>query len=231
MPSGAGASGFAAEARHQAAQIVSRPPYRQRPSRLADPLAGVLGAIGRASVWLFVHSIGWLGHHLFRPVFHFVFSGLGAGGWAVAALLAIALGTVVGVLLIRRRSRISAKEPIGQTLAAQDPDELERAAEAAEAAGENDLAVRLRFQLGLARLQAVGVIPDRLTMTSRQLRRVLRSQVFDDLASRHESIAYAKEQASPRDVTSARDGWGQLLAETSAEGKDRRTRQEVGSAP
>ena len=231
MPRGAGASGFAAEARHQATQIVSRPPYTRGSSRFPDPLAGMLGAIGRAFVWLFDHSLGWLGRHLLRPAFHFAFSGLGAGGWVVAALLAVAVGTAVGVLLIRRRSRISARPVTGRTLMALDPDELEQAAEAAEAAGENDLAVRLRFQLGLALLQASGAIPDRLTMTSRQLRRILRSQVFDELALRHESIAYAKEKASPRDVASAHDGWGRLLAETSAEGKDRRTRQKVGSAP
>ena len=101
------------------------------------------------------------------------------------------------------------------------PIDLERAAEEAEANGENELAVRLRFRYGLARLEAGGVISDRFTTTSLQLRRILLSSVFDELASRHESITYAQESASPHDVAAARDGWGQLLAEASNEAQCR----------
>jgi len=228
----AGASTFAAVARHQAAQILSRPPYTKRPSRLPDPLGGVLRAIGRAFVWALGHPARWIWHHLLSPIFHGVHGVLGAGGWIVALVLALALGIFVGVLLTRRRSRVaSSPTHEGLRTASEDPVDLERAAEDAEAKGENELAVRLRFQVGLARLEARGVIPDRLTMTSHQLRRTLRSPVFDELASRHESITYAQQPASPRDVAAARKGWGQLLAEAPTTAHKRQeARQTAGSA-
>lgn len=230
MPQAPGASGFAAEARHQAAQILSRPPYAQRPSHFPDPLAGVLGAIGRAFVWVFAHPLDWLFHHMLRPVFHFSFSVLGSGGWIVASVLALGVGALLGVVLIRRRSRISARPTAAKAIAMEDPSDLERAAEAAEAEGDNELAVRLRFQLGLARLQAQGVISHRFTMTSHQLQRIVRSPLFDNLASRHESITYAKQRASADDVTSARDEWGQLLADTQTTAKIRAERETTRAA-
>lgn len=232
MPHTAGTSNFAADARRQAAQILSRPPYTQRPSRLPDPLGGVLRAIGRAFVWAFGPPARWTWRHLLSPVFHSVHGVLGAGGWIVALVLALALGIFVGVLLVRRRSRVgSSPTNRGPRTAGEYPTDLERAAEAAEAKGENELAVRLRFQFGLARLEAGGVIPDRLTTPSHQLRRILHSPVFDELASRHESITYAQEPASPRDVASARNGWEQLLAEASTTAHERQdARETVGSA-
>ncbi len=185
--------------------------------RFPDPLAGVLRAIGRGFVWVFGHPARWLWHQVLVPIVHATHSALGAGGWIVALVLALGLGVLVGVFLIARRSRIASRPTDKRSrTTGEDPTDLERAAEEAEAKGENELAVRLRFQFGLARLEADGVISDRLTTTSHQLRRILRSSVFDELASRHESITYAKEPASPRDVATARDGWGQLLAEAAS---------------
>jgi hypothetical protein len=194
-------------------------------------LAGVLRAIGRGFVWVFGHPARWLWHNGLAPIFHTAHSVLGAGGWVVGLVLALGLGVLVGVLLIRRRSHIAAR-PGGKRPSSvrEDPYALERAAEEAEARGENELAVRLRFQFGLARLEARGAIPDRLTITSLQLRRLLGSPVLDELATRHESITYAREPASPRDVATARDGWAQLLAETSTATHNRLdARQSVGS--
>jgi hypothetical protein len=57
------------------------------------------------------------------------------------------------------------------------------------------------------------VISDQLTTTDRQLRQMLRSGVFDELAARHESIAYARQEASPSDVASARRGWDEILSQ------------------
>jgi len=231
VPHGEGSSGFAASARHEAAQILSRPPYTNRPAQFPNPLAGALRAIGRGFVWVFGHPARWLWHNVLAPIFHTAHNVLGAGGWVVGLLLALGLGVLVGVLIIRRRSRIAARPGAKRPSSVpEDAYALERAAEEAEAKGDNELAVRLRFQFGLARLEARGVIPDRLTMTSHQLRRVLGSPVFDELATRHESITYAREPASPRDVATARDGWGQLLAETSTMAHDRQdARQSVGS--
>lgn len=222
MPSKAGASTFAADVCDQAAQILSRPPYARRPARSADPLGGVLSAIGRGFVWVFGHPARWLLHRVLVPIFHGAHSALGSGGWVVALVLALGLGVFVGVLLVRRRSHIASRPTNKRSRTTDEvPIDLERAAEEAEANGENELAVRLRFRYGLARLEAGGVISDRFTTTSLQLRRILLSSVFDELASRHESITYAQESASPNDVAAARDGWGQLLAEASNEAQCR----------
>ncbi len=229
MPHQAGAGSFAAHARHQAAQILSRPPYTEKPARFPDPLAGVLRAIGRGFVWVFGRPARWLWHHLLAPSFHGIHVALGAGGWIVALVLALGLGVLVGVILVRRRARIAPRPAHGR-LATTDEDlsGMERAAEQAEANGDNELAVRLRFQFGLARLEARGAIADRLTMTSRQMRRTLQSPVFDELAARHESITYARKPATSRDVTSARDGWVRLLGKTPvSEGE--RSGETVGS--
>ena len=130
-------------------------------------------------------------------------------------VLALVFGMLVGLLLIRRRSR-TATRPVADEprTDSEDLTDLERAAEDAAVEGANELAVRLRFRLGLARLEAQGVIPDRRTTTSHQVGLVLQSRVFDELSSRHELITYAQKPALPHDVASARDGWDQLLAET-----------------
>ncbi|MGO9335436.1 MAG: hypothetical protein ACLQCU_15555 [Acidimicrobiales bacterium] len=143
-------------------------------------------------------------------------------------VLALALGMLVGLLLIRRRSRIATRPRADEpTTTGEDLTDLERAAEDAELKGANELAVRLRFRLGLARLEAQGVIPDRRTTTSHQVGLVLQSRVFDELSSRHELITYAQEPALPRDVASARNGWDRLLAETPT---TKRKRQDVWQA-
>ena len=182
----------------------------------------MLSAIGRGFVWVFGHPARWLLHRVLVPIFHGAHSALGSGGWVVALVLALGLGVFVGVLLVRRRSHIASRPTNKRSRTTDEvPIDLERAAEEAEANGENELAVRLRFRYGLASLEAGGVISDRFTTTSLQLRRILLSSVFDELASRHESITYAQESASPHDVAAARDGWGQLLAEASNEAQCR----------
>ncbi|MFZ2056497.1 MAG: hypothetical protein WAV54_03700 [Acidimicrobiales bacterium] len=231
MPHAPGASTFAADARRQAAQILSRTPYTHRPARIPAPLAGALRALGRGFLWAFGPPIRWLWRQALVPFFSATHRLLGAGGWAVVLALALAFGMLVGLLLIRRRSRIATRPTVDELrTAGEDLTDLERAAEDAEVRGANELAVRLRFRLGFARLEAQGVIPDRRTTTSHQVGLVLQSRVFDELSSRHELIAYAQKPALAHDVASARDGWDQLLAETSTtERKRQDVRQAVGS--
>jgi hypothetical protein len=231
VPKAPGASSFATEARRQAARILSGPPYANKPERLPDPLGGVLRAVGRAFVWAFGHPSRWLWRHLLRPGFHVTFSWLGSGGWIVALVLALGLGVLVGVVLIRRRSRIAAQPTSGKPKSPGDRiSELERAVGRAEVEGNNELAVRLRFQLGLQRLEARGVIPEGRTTTSHQLRLILKSPIFDELASRHESITYAHQQATPMDVDSSRVGWGRLLRAAPSSGhRPEHDRQTAGS--
>ena len=231
MPHGGGASSFAAAARHEAAQILSRSPYTNRPARFPDPLAGVLRAIGRGFVWVFGHPARWLWHNVLAPIFHTAHSVLGAGGWVVGLVLALGLGVLVGVLLIRRRSHIAAR-PGGKRPSSvrEHPTcwngRRKRPRPGARTSWRSGCGSSSAWRV----LEARGAIPDRLTITSLQLRRLLGSPVLDELATRHESITYAREPASPRDVATARDGWAQLLAETSTATHNRLdARQSVGS--
>jgi hypothetical protein len=121
---------------------------------------------------------------------------------------------VVGLRLARTRARV------GVTRAAraaemhdEDPGELERAADQAENGGDYELAVRLRFRAGLARLERSGFITGRRTHTSAQLAQLLRSPTFDSLAGQLDRIVYAGLPATAGHVGAARSGWPRIPVE------------------
>ena len=94
----------------------------------------------------------------------------------------------------------------------EDPAELERAAEAAERAGQLDVAVRLRFRAGLLRLGTRGAIHYRPSVTTNEVRRVLGSETFDELARTFDAVAYGGRDAEPPDVDAARREWPRVVA-------------------
>jgi hypothetical protein len=96
--------------------------------------------------------------------------------------------------------------------AAEDPRELERAADGAERAGRLDEALRLRFRAGLLRLGARGAIKYRPSVTTNEVRRVLGSETFDELARTFEAVAYGGRDAVEPDVASARRDWPRVVA-------------------
>jgi Domain of unknown function (DUF4129) len=95
----------------------------------------------------------------------------------------------------------------------EDPDALERAADAAELAGDLDVAVRLRFRAGLLRLGGRGAIRYRPSVTTNEVRRVLGSETFDQLAETFDGIAYGGRDAVPPDVDAARREWPRVVAD------------------
>jgi hypothetical protein len=95
----------------------------------------------------------------------------------------------------------------------EDPDALEVAAEQAERSGDFELAVRLRFRAGLARLERGGLITARRTHTSAQLAGMLRSPTFEALAGQLEGIVYAGHTATADHVGAARSGWPRIPVE------------------
>jgi hypothetical protein len=211
-----GPSNFSSSARQQARDILAKPPYRTTPAHTPRPLAGVLHAIGRAlnaaigrpARWVYRHLLVHVGHG-FRVAF---------GGWwvVVVGALAVALGAAVAVLIVRRRARISAREPRAGSVegGTEDPDEIERRAALAEGSGDHETAVRLRFRAGLLRLQGQGVIADQDAHTDRQLSAMLHSPTFDALAGRHEMIVYAGDRATAADAATARARWPHVLDES-----------------
>lgn len=220
MTGPAKASAFAANARAEARALLSRPPYTRHRSNLPNPVARAVNEVGHAVVWLIGTPARWLWHHLGAPSVHFLDVSLGAGVWVLLAALGLGAGGLVAAVLVRRRSRVDARSGSVAALPAErdTTKALVAAIAEAEREGRHDQAVRLRFQLGLVRLQSQGVIANRLTLTSDELRRILRSPVFDELAARHEAIAYAEQPAAPGDALRAQDGWDRLLAEVRSTG-------------
>lgn len=214
----AGSSGFSSSARHQARDILSKPPFRTTPSHPPRPLAGILHALGRALNWAFGRPARWFYRHVLVHIGH-GFSVTFGGWWVVVVgAMALGLGIAVGVLIVRRRARISARETASgsMTTATDDPDDIDRRAATAESAGDYETAVRLRFRAGLVRLQRSGLIVNQGAQTGRQLSARLRSPTFDALAGRHELIVYARDEATVSDSTTAREAWPRVLVESRA---------------
>jgi len=92
-----------------------------------------------------------------------------------------------------------------------DPDELERRAERAERDGDLAAALRLRFRAGLLRLDRVGLIEFRPSITSGEVSRRLRLEAFARLATRHDEVVYGGRAASDDDLVDARSTWPRLV--------------------
>jgi hypothetical protein len=74
-------------------------------------------------------------------------------------------------------------------------------------------ALRLRFRAGLIRLVRAEAIPPRESLTSGQLRRLVRSQPFDRLAGDLDEVVYGERPAAGEDVERARTQWQRVLQE------------------
>jgi hypothetical protein len=196
--------GSPAAARRAAAAIIAE--RRFHPSRLPDPLHGVISWVGNAVVDPF-NAIGHLVVHLGKIV-----PGGIAGVWAAAAALLI---FAVWLSLSRR-----ARYQLGQAFQElgierrETPGELERAAAAAERAQDWDDAVRLRFRAGVLRLGERLELASTETVPNHMLGRRLRSRRFDSLAARFDEVAYGGGSATAADAEQQRREWPELLDET-----------------
>jgi hypothetical protein len=158
----------------------------------------------------------WLGDRL-ETVFDWIGSVLElipGIGWIALALAAV--GALVAWIVRRARRRVSE----GDTGARATPFEaarperaadLERAADEAERAGDLERALRLRFRAGLLRLGERGAIDYRPSVTTGEVRRVLHSDRFDELAGTFEEVAYGGRTAERPDVDAARREWPRVL--------------------
>jgi len=206
--------GYAGAARHQAQQILSQPPYTHAPSSSPRPLAGLLHAVGRGLEAVFGPIGRWFLRYLLRPIgsgLHGVF-----GTWTLEVVVAAAvvLGVLVAVSLVRRRARISARRvERRQAAVGTDPAAIEAEADRRAALGDFAGALRLRFQAGLLRLEAAGLVAHQQTATDSQMAGQLGSPTFARLAERHQAVAYAGVPADADDVRSAETGWPQVPGE------------------
>ena len=199
---GAAAPVSAAEARGEAAAVLEG--RRFKDPRVPRPFQGILRTLGRWLEPLF---------DPFRWVWRSVDGNIAAQLALVAAVFAGALA--ISLRLIGRRGartvRLSGAMEVD--FAGLDPGDLEREAAAAEAAGDLDRAVRLRFVAGVVRLDQAGVISYRPSLTTGQLRTRVGSTSFAELARTFDEIAYGGRRADDADVQAAKATWPRILAE------------------
>ena len=183
---GAGDPRGAAAARRSAAAILAGPDYRPEQ-------AGVLA-----------RALSWLARLLSIPpgadgaLGLIVLGGVVA---AVAALVALVLGSARRV---RRRERLSASAEGALGVRSASPEELERRASAAEAAGRFEEAMRLQLAAALTRLDAAGAIRVRRDTTVGQIARSLGSDSFDAAADGFAGVVYGRRPPTLDDATELR---------------------------
>ncbi len=131
--------------------------------------------------------------------------------WALAGVAVLAVAAIGARRALRRldsegRSAVGSDSPGGE-----DPAALEREAQAAEARGEFDEAVRLRFRAGLLALNERSAIDYRPSLLTGEVARQLRDREFDALAGDFDRIAYGGARADEDDARAAREGWLRVL--------------------
>lgn len=155
-------------------------------------------------------------HHVFQKLGHGFGDAFGSWWPYVLAVIALVLGATMGYVAFRRRTRLQLtdnhqradREP------RQDPEELERRADAAVAANDFETAVRLWYQAGVLRLTLRGSITSGPMRTDAQLVRELPSRTLANLASRHAQIVYGRQHATSDDAQQAREGWRVVVNES-----------------
>jgi hypothetical protein len=140
-----------------------------------------------------------------------VFPRPGSHWWIVIGALAVAGAAYVAYRLVRRRRAVESEYAELIRTKALRPDDLERAAREAEAAGRTTEAIRLRFAAGLIRLDRAGAIEWHPSISSGSVRRRLRLASFDQVASSFERVTYGKRAPTDEDLELSKSGWQQVL--------------------
>jgi hypothetical protein len=159
----------------------------------------------------FRRILDWIGDRLPNPSVDWLDDLLPGGRsvvWIVLASVLAVFAAVVSRLFLTRR--VSAGVTAARLEAAardEDPRSLDRRAEAAEAAGDLEAALRLRFRAGLLRLDEHGTIVFRPSISTYEVRRTLASEDFDALAAAFDDIVYGGREASAADLEAARERW------------------------
>lgn len=199
----AGPAGSGVDARARARTIVSDRRYRG--TDVPRPFTGPLRWLGDR-----LRPVGDALDDAFRSVSR-SFPGGRTGVWLLLALVVVALAVLIGRQAVRRRSAL-AGTPVASRPDAERPRDLERAADAAEAAGRWEEAVRLRFRAGLLRLDERRVLEYRPSLTTGEVADALRLEPFERIGSRFDAIAYGGRDASSDDAGAARADWAEVLS-------------------
>jgi hypothetical protein len=191
-------------ARRAATEILSE--GRFHPEDPPRPLKGALEAIG-----------DWL-RRVFEPLVDGAQDLVGGPEqlWTLLGLVVILASISFAASLGRRRAAKVRRAAGAPSRSHVDPGELEAAAAAAESEGDFAGAVRLRFRAGVARLARAGVVDERPSLTSAEIRRRLRVPEFDEIAASFDRIVYGRRPATADDAAAARERWQRVLAASRA---------------
>jgi hypothetical protein len=182
---------------------------RFRGGRVPRPLHRPLAWLGRQ-----LHRLGIRLDHFYRVSISSLPGGANVFWMIVALAVAAAAGASAFRLGRRRSGRFLDTQP-GTTRGSgpEDPRQFERDADTAERRGAYELALRLRFRAGIARLARAEAIPRRESLTNGEIDRLLASAAFHRLCADFDEIVYGERAASAADVARARDEWMRVLEE------------------
>jgi hypothetical protein len=184
-----------AEARREAHRILGE--RRFHGSSVPQPLHGFLHRLGERLAF-----VGRWWHALARAV-----GGQDVLWWIVGGIV-VALAVFFATRLAKRRTRADRDaRALAKAERSMDPRELEKLADEAERRGDLEIALRLRFRAGLARLALADRLPARPSLRTYEARRILGSPRFDRLARDFDEIVYGRRAARPADVKIAREEW------------------------
>jgi hypothetical protein len=191
----------AEEAREEARRILEQDRFRE--TELPRPLRGVLD---------------WLGDRL-EPVGELVtrivaaLPGERSFAWLVLGGVVLLFALWVAMRLVRRHGPPAAR-PHGRARAEDSDDAatLDGAADAAERAGNLELALRLRFRAGILHMVERRQLDDPALVTTGSLVRRLRSETFAAGARAFDEVVYGRRAPTSEDVRKVRDGWQAVLA-------------------
>jgi hypothetical protein len=185
----------AGQSRRSAAAILAGSDYRKHES----------GALARA--------LSWLAGLLRIPSGASGAVGLIAIGGAVAAVAALAALVVGSARRRNRRQRVPVHTAGALGVGSASAEELDRRADAAEAAGRFEDAMRLRLAAALTRLDAGGAIRVRRDTTVGQVARTLRSEHFDAAAIGFAGVVYGRRPPTAGDASELREQLAATVAE------------------
>ena len=186
------------QAREEAQRILAERRFSE--TELPRPLEGALD---------------WLGERL-RPISDFVDRVLPGGDnvvWFLLAAAVLVLAVGFATRLARRRGP-GAERVRGRARPepALDATALERAADAAELAGDLERALRLRFGAGVLRLAERRQLDDPSSITTGALVRRFGSDAFATGARSFDEVVYGRRTPTPDDARRVREAWEAVLA-------------------
>lgn len=132
--------------------------------------------------------------------------------WLLLGALLFGGGFLLARALLVRRIALSEATAQAFAPAGDDPKALDRRAAEAEAAGDLEAALRLRFRAGLLRLDQRGAIDFRPSISTHEVRRALHSNDFDDLAATFDDVVYGGREPHTEDVAQARERWPEVVS-------------------